>query len=91
MADGLGTFADNARAAKDPSRIGTDASRPHGHILIVDDELVIRELVRRTLSAAGHAVVTANDGKMALEQLGASDFDVVVSDMRMPGMDGWVC
>ncbi len=57
-------------------------------ILVVDDEAVIREGMRRILSAAGHQVDTSASGRIAIEKIQEQDFDVVITDLKMPGMDG---
>ena len=57
-------------------------------ILIVDDELSMREFLRILLEKEGHLVVTAANGLMALEQTEKQGFDLVVTDIRMPGMTG---
>jgi HD-like signal output (HDOD) protein len=60
------------------------------HILFVDDDPLMRELFSTVLQAesAIWTVATADSGEAALPLLEATTFDVVVSDMRMPGMDG---
>lgn len=63
------------------------ATRPLD-ILVVDDEAVIRELLSRYFTTRGHAVVAAVDGTNALRLAEQGSFDVVISDLRMPGMDG---
>ena len=58
-------------------------------ILVVDDELGMREGCRRILSAEGYIVETAEDGRAALERFQADPtFDVVISDLKMPRMGG---
>jgi EAL domain-containing protein (putative c-di-GMP-specific phosphodiesterase class I) len=57
-------------------------------ILLVDDEPGLARGLSKLLEMAGNVVVTALEGKEAIAQLEASAFDVVVSDIRMPGMDG---
>jgi putative nucleotidyltransferase with HDIG domain len=57
-------------------------------ILIVDDEAYIRSVVSAMLEQAGYGVLTAADGAEALEQLGKREFDLVLSDIMMPGTDG---
>jgi signal transduction histidine kinase/CheY-like chemotaxis protein len=57
-------------------------------ILVVDDEPEIADLVRAVLEGAGFEVVTAESGAVALEMLAEARFDAVVSDVRMPDMDG---
>jgi CheY-like chemotaxis protein len=63
------------------------ASLP-GRILLVDDQPELRRLLERMLSNAGHSVVTAADGNEAIALFRQGDFDVVISDIRMPDMDG---
>ena len=57
-------------------------------VLIVDDEASIRLALVRHLQRRGHTVETAEDGASALEQIASQGFDVIVSDIRMPGMSG---
>jgi two-component system response regulator HydG len=57
-------------------------------ILIVDDEPASRELLDIILTEAGYATECVPDGATALARLDAGGFDVVVSDLQMPGMDG---
>jgi len=63
------------------------ANRPLD-ILVVDDEEVIVGLLVRYFSSRGHAVVPAHEGRQALRVAERSSFDVVICDLRMPGMDG---
>jgi DNA-binding NtrC family response regulator len=59
------------------------------HILIIDDEEHIRQIMRLTLEAGGYAVGEARDGQEGLRVYGdGSAWDAVVLDQRMPGMDG---
>ena len=59
------------------------------HILVVDDELGVREGCRKILSAEGYDVVTAGDGKAGLEQfLERGPFSVLLVDLQMPRMSG---
>lgn len=58
------------------------------NVLIVDDELLLLRSLRRTLVRAGHHVVLSTNGRDALEALAHADFDVVLTDVRMPEMDG---
>ena len=60
-----------------------------GKILVVDDEQSLREFLSICLKRAGHDVVTAKSGTEALEKVAATPFDIVVTDLRMPGdLDG---
>lgn len=57
-------------------------------ILVVDDEPSIRAFIERYLHSRGHAVIVAEDGHRALEIARRMCFDVVICDLRMPGLDG---
>lgn len=57
-------------------------------ILVVEDEQIVAELYARALGNLGHRVEVATDGQEALQRLRAEPFDLVVSDVKMPGMDG---
>src|SRR4051812_9690078 len=57
-------------------------------ILVVDDEEPIRQVLTEVLSGHGYVVRTASDGEEALKELAAHDYDAVVTDVRMPRMDG---
>ncbi len=57
-------------------------------ILVADDEPAIRKVVRDALEREGHEVVTAIDGKEALERFDEGTFDLVVTDLAMPHVDG---
>lgn len=57
-------------------------------VLVVDDELDVLMLVRAGLEAAGHTVVLASDGRMALARLAEQRPDAVVLDLLMPVLDG---
>ncbi len=63
-------------------------AQPAAQILCVDDEPHVAAALRRLLRGAGHAVRVAGSGAEALSMLEAGAADIVVSDMRMPGMDG---
>jgi DNA-binding NtrC family response regulator len=57
-------------------------------ILIVDDEEIVRQTIGDYLSQAGLVVEVANDGQSGLERIKASDYDLALIDLRMPGIDG---
>ena len=59
-----------------------------GRVLVVDDEEGIRSFVAESLERDGHDVVTAADGKAALAAAREEPFDVVITDLRMPEVDG---
>jgi chemotaxis protein histidine kinase CheA len=64
-------------------------SRTRRSVLVVDDSLVVRELQRNILEAAGYEVEMAVDGNDALSHLSRRPVDCVVTDVEMPGMDGF--
>lgn len=59
-------------------------------ILFVDDDPVILDLLRLNFELEGHEVATAADGREGLEAARAGEFDVVVLDVMMPEIDGFV-
>jgi CheY-like chemotaxis protein len=65
--------------------------RPPLHVLVVDDEPAVRSLLARALEAHGHVVRLAAHGGEALGLCleDTSSFDCVITDVRMPVMDGW--
>jgi signal transduction histidine kinase/ActR/RegA family two-component response regulator len=58
------------------------------HILVVDDEPVLTELLSDLLKSVGHDVEHARDGRVALRMALATPYDVILSDLKMPGLDG---
>jgi CheY-like chemotaxis protein len=59
------------------------------NILVVDDEEIMRNLLDKMLSLEGYNILTAVDGQDALEVVAKEKVDLVVSDMKMPRMDGF--
>jgi two-component system chemotaxis sensor kinase CheA len=74
-----------------PSPAGGPAEEPgkSSSVLVVEDSITARMLLKNILESAGYAVQTAVDGIDALTALKVRDFDVVVSDVEMPRMDGF--
>jgi CheY-like chemotaxis protein/anti-sigma regulatory factor (Ser/Thr protein kinase) len=58
-------------------------------VLVVDDEASIRALLADVLRARGHKVLMAEDGIAGLRAIEGSRFDMVITDISMPGVDGW--
>lgn len=58
------------------------------NVLVIDDEEMIRELVKQALSRADLAVETASDAERGMEKFDSGDYDLVITDVRMPGVDG---
>jgi CheY-like chemotaxis protein len=57
-------------------------------VLVVDDDPVVRKSFDRVLTGKGYAVITAENGEEALRKLAEEKYDVVYTDIRMPGMSG---
>ncbi len=64
----------------------TAAARPR--VLVVDDEASIRDLLAKTLALAEYDVDVAPDGRSALERMRMNPYDLLIADLKMPGMDG---
>lgn len=58
-------------------------------VLFVDDEAMIREVMRIELPRMGHDVTVCENGEQAIEAVDAGSFDAAIVDLRMPGIDGW--
>ncbi len=67
--------------------LGQEESRS-ARILVVDDEESIRDLLRLVLTGEGYSVVTASGGEEAIEYLEAQRFDLVITDLVMPTVNG---
>jgi PAS domain S-box-containing protein len=68
---------------------GSAADQPQPlYVLVVDDVLMDRDIAGRFLAAAGHKVTSERDALAAVAAVAATDYDVVLMDMRMPGIDG---
>jgi two-component system response regulator HydG len=65
-----------------------DANNEAARVLVVDDEGAIRYSVSKTLQRIGYQVDEAASGEEALEALGKQEYDVVLTDIRMPGLTG---
>ena len=65
-----------------------DTPTENYYILVVDDEGAIRYSVSKTLQRVGYHVSEAESGEKALEMLVQQEFDVILTDIRMPGIDG---
>jgi DNA-binding NtrC family response regulator len=57
-------------------------------ILLVDDEATVRELIELVLQLDAHEVTLAGDGDQAIQAIEQSDFDLVITDLVMPGKEG---
>ena len=64
------------------------AELPNLRILLVDDDTSITRSLKRLLEQIGHSVTVRADGQVALDAYKSGDFDIVLSDLAMPGMNG---
>jgi excisionase family DNA binding protein len=74
-----------------PASEGGTAGRPGSgrpRVLVADDEASIRELLGRTLALAEYDVDVVVDGRSALDRLRVENYDLLIADLRMPGVDG---
>ncbi|MBI2526885.1 MAG: response regulator [Candidatus Rokubacteria bacterium] len=71
-----------------PERVEVTPGRPCPTVLVVDDEPAIASLLADLLELDGYRVTTAPNGLAALDRLQAGGFDAIVSDVRMPELDG---
>src|SRR5690606_23366028 len=84
---GNGSQASEVRSSAD-----TSAARGKVHVLVVDDEKMIRSLLKMSLQRMGYEVTTAEDGAEALELFQTNSFDLILLDILMPQVDGFtVC
>jgi excisionase family DNA binding protein len=72
-------------AAPEPRAAGL-TTRPR--VLVVDDEASIRDLLAKTLALAEYEVDVAPDGRSALDRMRIYSYDLLIADLKMPGMDG---
>lgn len=59
------------------------------HLLLVDDELYMLNILNAMLSCVGYSVTPAQEGKSALELIEKNVFDLVITDLMMPQISGW--
>jgi len=69
-----------------PARSAPISGRPR--VLVVDDEASIRDLLAKTLALAEYDVDVSPDGRSALERMRMHPYDLLIADLKMPGMDG---
>ncbi len=71
------------------SALGDEGGEGGSRVLAVDDEVVLLTAYANLLRGAGHDVTTADDGEQAIELVQNRSFDVILSDIHMPRMDGF--
>ena len=92
--EGLGTIFTIVLPAGSPDGGSAEEAKPlnargaQRSALVVDDEVGVRETLAEILTSSGHRVVTAASGREALERMGEQRFDVILTDIRMPDLDG---
>ena len=77
-------------AATEPESALDDSARSTGIVLVVDDEAAVQRVAQRILEHSGFTVLTASDGREAIEvyRERGQDISVVLLDMKMPHLDG---
>lgn len=71
-----------------PPQARSNAASARPRVLVVDDEASIRDLLAKTLALAEYDVDVAPDGRSALERMRLYPYDLLIADLKMPGMDG---
>jgi class 3 adenylate cyclase len=85
----LGTTSQPARAAGALEYLGKPGAQHGGSLLVVDDDAMNCEMMARRLQRSGFNVATAENGRVALEKLKQSNFDLVLLDIIMPELNGF--
>jgi excisionase family DNA binding protein len=90
----IDAWLDSQRPRGSGRTSAVDATTTRAHtvvrprVLVVDDEASIRDLLAKTLALAEYDVDVAADGRSALERVRAIPYDLLIADLKMPGMDG---
>lgn len=84
----IDSWLDSQRTQAGQTVIAPRARQGRARVLVVDDEASIRDLLAKTLALAEYDVETAPDATTALSRVRASEYDLLIADLRMPGMDG---
>jgi excisionase family DNA binding protein len=89
----IDAWLDSQRAARGSAEPAAPPQAPpqrggRKRVLVVDDEASIRELLSKTLAINEYEVETVGDGAAALDRMRASVYDLLIADLKMPGMDG---
>ena len=79
---------DHSAPETEPAALQGLGGPVHARVLVVDDEPELADVMRDMLESEGYEVATAESGAVALEMLATARFDAIVSDLRMPEMDG---
>jgi excisionase family DNA binding protein len=89
----IDAWLDSQRPRSAPRAVPAQAPRTatgtgNARVLVVDDEASIRELLVKTLALAEYDVDVAADGRSAIDRMRLHPYDLLIVDLRMPGMDG---
>ena len=88
----IDAWLDSQRTHQAPAAPPVIAATPLRHsrhrVLVVDDEASIRDLLSKTLALAEYEVDTAADATSALDRMRSGAYDLMIADLKMPGMDG---
>lgn len=86
------SVGNGSQASDDRYTADSTAARGKVHVLVVDDEKMIRSLLKMSLQRMGYEVTTADDGAEALDLFQENSFDLILLDILMPNVDGFtVC
>src|SRR5260370_28383806 len=88
-ATGGTALAPERAMGEEPSVESGGPAEPRGSVLVVDDSRLVRTMVAVHLKSAGLAVEEAENGEAALRLLSRGTFDVIITDLRMPELDGF--
>jgi len=84
----LPIISERRRATKMLKSRRTSKVRTKAKILVVDDELVVRQLLSQILEEEGHKVETTDDGREALKRITQNGYDLIMLDVKLPGLSG---
>jgi excisionase family DNA binding protein len=84
----IDAWLDSQRTQSGGAAAGMSVRHGRARVLVVDDEASIRDLLAKTLALAEYDVDTAADAATALSRVRTSEYDLLIADLRMPGMDG---
>ncbi len=85
---GTGEPASSARAGRSSAQDPVSLTTPQAAVLLVDDDALFRVSLARQLTRAGYTVVQAANAETALAHVESTAFDLLLTDVNMPGMDG---